>query len=434
MPVGEQSEVVCKVCRAQLGRIARARQLTDLELSILNQPKREINVNIPMHMDDGTVRIFPAFRVQYNDARGPFKGGIRFHPEVSREEVKELAFLMALKCSLVNIPFGGSKGAVRVDPRKLSEGELKRLSRAYMAEFADFLGPHRDIPAPDVNTNPKIMAWMLDEYEKIKGVKSPAAITGKPLSAGGSEGRLYSTSLGGAIVLREYLRAAGKKTKGLRVAIQGFGNVGSHLAKILHDWGFRVVAVSDSHSGIYDPKGLDTKKIVQEVWEGRKLHKVGFCGKRISNEQLLELDVDVLVPAAVENVINAKNMKKIKAGIILELANGPLTVGADEFLEKKGVVVLPDILANSGGVVVSYLEWVQNLSNHYWTEEEVNAKLEKYMTDSFREIGAERKAEKGSYRRAAYVLAVKRILQAEQSRGNIAGKSGLASWQQKALN
>lgn len=420
-PVGEQSEVVCEVCKAQLGRIARARQLTDIELTILNQPKREINVNIPMRMDDGSVKIFPSFRVQYNDARGPFKGGIRFHPEVTREEVKELAFLMALKCSLVGIPFGGAKGGIRVDPRTLSEGELERLSRAYMAQFADFLGPQRDIPAPDVNTNPKIMAWMLDEYEKIKGVKSPAAITGKPLSAGGSEGRLYSTSLGGAIVLREYLKSAGKKARGKSVAIQGFGNVGSHLARILDEWGFKVVAVSDSHGAIYNAKGLDIPKILKAASAGRKVHETGF-GARIPNEKLLELDVDVLVPAAVENVINEKNMRKIRARTILEMANGPLTVGADEFLEKKGVAVLPDILANSGGVVVSYLEWAQNLSNSHWSEKEVNARLEKYMTDSLREIESERKAEKGPYRRAAYVLAVKRILQAEEGHGNVARK------------
>ncbi len=424
-PVEEQSEVVCEVCKAQLGRIARARQLTELELSILNQPKREINVNIPMRMDDGRVRIFPSFRVQYNDARGPFKGGIRFHPEVTRDEVKELAFLMALKCSLIGIPFGGAKGGIRVDPRALSEGELERLSRTYMREFAEFIGPHKDIPAPDVNTNPKIMAWMLDEYEKIKGVKSPAVITGKPLSAGGSEGRLYSTSLGGAIVLREYFKGAGKKSKGLTVAIQGFGNVGSHLARILGEWGLKVVAVSDSHGAVYSAKGLDIPKILKETAKGRKVHEIGI-GSRIPNEKLLELDVDILVPAAVENVINEKNMKKIRAGIILEMANGPLTVEADEFLEKKGVVVLPDILANSGGVVVSYLEWVQNLSNHYWSEKEVNKRLEKYMTDSLREIEAKKKAEKGSYRRAAYVLAVKRILQAEEGRGNVVKKKNPA--------
>ncbi len=423
-PIDEQSEVVCAVCRAQLGRIARARQLTGLELSILNQPKRDININIPLRLDDGTVRIFPSFRVQYNDALGPFKGGIRFHPKVTRDEVKELAFLMALKCSLTGIPFGGAKGGVRVDPKKLSEGELERLSRAYMAEYADFIGPHRDIPAPDVNTNPKIMEWMLNEYEKIKGVKSPAAITGKPLSKGGSEGRLYSTSLGGAIVLREYLKAAGKNGRGLTVAIQGFGNVGSHLARILHGWGFKVVAVSDSHSGIYGPEGLEVKNILQESWSGKKLHQIMAGGKKISNDSLLGLDVDVLVPAAVENVINAQNMKKIRAGIILEMANGPLTVEADRHLEKRGVVVLPDILANSGGVVVSYFEWLQNLANSHWTEKEVDAKLEKYMADSFHEIEKERKAENVPYRRAAYVLAVKRILQAEENRGNAAGKKG----------
>ncbi len=423
-PMQEHSEVVCEVCRAQLGKIARARQLTDLELSILNQPKREININIPLRMDDGSVRIFPSYRVQYNDSRGPFKGGIRFHPNVKRDEVKELAFLMALKCSLTGIPFGGGKGGVKVDPKQLSERELQRLSRAYIREYADFIGPFKDIPAPDVNTNPKIIGWMLDEYEKIKGVKAPAVITGKPLALGGSEGRLYSTSLGGAIVLREYLKTIGKNGKDVTVAIQGFGNVGSHLAKILHDWGFKIVAVSDSHGGVYNPKGIDTKKILDEAWSGKKLHQAVSHGKAITNEELLELDVEVLVPAAVENVINSINMKKIRARVILEMANGPLTVEADEHLEKNGTMVLPDILANSGGVVVSYFEWVQNLSGHYWSEEEVNAKLEHYMVEAFRETEAERKTEGDSYRRAAYVLAVKRILQAEEDRGNVVRKNG----------
>lgn len=416
----EQSEVVCEVCKIQLGKIARAKQLTDFELFILNQPKREININIPLRMDDGSVRIFPSYRVQYNDARGPCKGGIRFHQDVTRSEVKELAFLMSLKCALLSLPFGGGKGGVKVNPKELSEKELERLSRSYIREYADFIGPHKDIPAPDVNTNQKIMGWMLDEYEKIKGRKTPGVITGKPLSLGGSLGRLYSTSLGGAIILREYLKTIGKNGKGVGVAIQGFGNVGSHMARILHEWGFTVVAVSDSHGGIYAKKGLDVKKLLKETGSGKKVHEA-HEGKKISNEELLELDVDVLIPCAVENVVNERNMKKIKARVILEMANGPLTVDADEYLEKKAVI-LPDILANSGGVVVSYFEWVQNLANNYWSEEDVNSRLEQYMTRAFRETHAEKQVEGGSFRRAAYVLAAKRILQAEEDRGNVVRK------------
>src|SRR3989344_5643847 len=357
----EKSEVVCEVCKLQLDKIAEARHLTELELKVLNQPKRVININIPIIMDDGSTRIFPAYRVQYNDARGPTKGGIRFHPKVNKKEINELAFLMSLKCALVDIPLGGGKGGVQVNPRELSEGELQRLSRAYIREFAPFIGPDRDIPAPDVNTNPKVMGWMLDEYEKITGKKAPGVITGKPLTIGGSKGRLYSTSLGGAIILGEYMKSAGKGGKGTTVAIQGFGNVGSHLARILDEWGYKIVAVSDSKGGIYNKSGLDVKKLVKEN-DGKNVQEIGG-GEKISNEELLELGVDVVVPAAIENVINIKNMKNIRAKIVLEMANGPVTTGADDYLEEKGVVVLPDILANSGGVVVSYLEWVQNQCN-----------------------------------------------------------------------
>ncbi len=416
----EKSEVVCEVCKLQLDKIAEARHLTELELKVLNQPKRVININIPIIMDDGSTRIFPAYRVQYNDARGPTKGGIRFHPKVNKKEINELAFLMSLKCALVDIPLSGGKGGVQVNPRELSEGELQRLSRAYIREFAPFIGPDRDIPAPDVNTNPKVMGWMLDEYEKITGKKAPGAITGKPLTIGGSRGRLYSTSLGGAIILGEYMKSAGKGGKGTTVAIQGFGNVGSHLARILDEWGYKIVAVSDSKGGIYNKSGLDVKKLVKEN-DGKNVQEIGG-GEKISNEELLELGVDVVVPAAIENVINIKNMKNIRAKIVLEMANGPVTTGADDYLEEKGVVVLPDILANSGGVVVSYLEWVQNQCNYYWKEDEVNRKLEEYMGHAFAETEKVRAEAKGSYRRAAYIVAIKRILKAEEDRGIIVKK------------
>ncbi len=418
----EKSEVVCEVCRIQLGKIAQVKHLTDMELFILNQPKRTININIPLIMNDGTVRVFPSYRVQYNDARGPTKGGIRFHPKVSMEEVKELAFLMTLKCAVANIPFGGAKGGIKVDPKELTESELQRLSRAYIREYADFIGPHKDIPAPDVNTNPKIMGWMLDEFEKVKGVKAPGVITGKPLSIGGSEGRSYSTSLGGALTLRAYLKSTGRKEPGTRVAIQGFGNVGSNLARILDEWGYKVVAVSDSKGGVHDESGLDVKSLLAESEKGMRVQDHEH-GKKISNEEIVELAVDVVVPAAVENVINAKNVKNVKARIILEMANGPVTAEADDFFEKNNFVVLPDILANSGGVIVSYFEWVQNLSNLYWSEQEVNKKLEEYMSAAFTEIEKIRKDEHTSYRKAAYILAVKRILQAEEDRGRVKRKN-----------
>lgn len=419
----EKSEVVCEVCRIHLGKIAKVKHLTDMELLILNQPKRVININIPFIMNDGSVRVFPSYRVQYNDARGPTKGGIRFSPSVNMEEVKELAFLMALKCAVANIPFGGAKGGIKVDPKELTEGEIQRLSRAYIREYADLIGPDKDIPAPDLNTNPKIMGWMLDEYEKIKGIKAPGAITGKPVSMGGSKGRIYSTSLGGAIVLRHYLKLSGRKETGTSVAIQGFGNVGSHLAKILDEWGYRIVAVSDSKGGIYAPKGLNVKNVLAETEKGKRVHEA-HAGKKISNEELLELPVDVIVPAAVENVLNSRNMKKVRARTILEMANGPITVEADDYFEKHGIVVLPDILANSGGVVVSYFEWVQNLSNHYWSERKVNEKLESYMANAFSDIEQLRREDGTTYRKAAYVLAVKRILEAEETRGRIKRKNG----------
>src|SRR3989344_184144 len=422
MPLQEHNEVVCELCRVQLGKIAEVKELTDLELLILNQPKRVINMNISLRMDDGSIKIFPSFRIQYNDARGPTKGGIRFHPEVNMEEVKELAFLMSLKCALVDIPFGGAKGGIKVDPKDLSDGELERLSRKYIREFADFIGPTKDIPAPDVNTNPKIMGWMLDEFEKVKGEKSPGVITGKPLSLGGSKGRIYSTSLGGAFVLREYLKSVKKNAKRLTVAIHGFGNVGSHLAKILDEWGCKIIAIADSKGAIYDAKGLDVKNLLENDLQGKKVQQSGL-GKNISGDELLELDVDVLVPAAIENVINAKNMGKIKAKVILELANGPITAEADDYFESKKSIVLPDILANSGGVIVSYFEWLQNISNYYWSEEKGNEMLEEYMVRAFDSVEKTRKSENSSYRKAAYILAVKRILQAEADRGNVVKKS-----------
>ena len=419
----EKSGVVCEVCKIQLDKVAQTKRLTNTELYILNQPKRVIQINIPLRMDDGKVRIFPAYRVQYNDARGPTKGGIRFHPDVNLEEVKELAFLMALKCAVVDIPLGGAKGGITVDPDKLSNAELERLSRAYIRDFSNFIGPDVDIPAPDVNTNPQIMAWMLDEYERQVNKKAPAVITGKPIQLGGSFGRVSSTSLGGAIVLREYMKSAKKKEKGTSVAIQGFGNVGSYMVKILGDWGYKIVAVSDSRGGVYDSKGLDTKKLMKIAESGKKI-KDYEGGKKISNEALLELDVDVLVPAAIEDQINSGNEKNIKARIILEMANGPVTTEADDCLEKKGTVIIPDILANSGGVVVSFFEWVQNREGQRWHEDKVVKRLENYMVEAFMNVMEAKAEENSSMRKAAYILAIKRILDAEELRGGLSRNNG----------
>jgi glutamate dehydrogenase/leucine dehydrogenase len=387
-------------------------------MALLLSPKRIIQVNFPVKMDSGKTKRFNGYRVQYNDARGPTKGGIRFHPKVDLGEVKSLAFWMALKCSVVGIPYGGAKGGVEVDPKSLSTKELEMLSRAYIKSIHENVGPTKDVPAPDVYTTPQIMAWMLDEYEKIKGEHSPGLITGKPLELGGSQGRGFSTSQGGAIVLREYMKMKGFEPENTTVAIQGFGNAGSFMAKILHEWGYKVVAVSDSKSGLYNEHGLNIPAILEHKKKTDSL--AGFSNaKQITNPELLELNVDVLVPAALENQITKENADKIRAKVIVELANGPISPEADTLLEKKNIPVWPDILANAGGVTVSYFEWVQNLYGYYWTEEEVLEKLEKIMVNSFKEVYETAEKYKTTFRNGAYILAINRILTAERLRGNL---------------
>ena len=420
MHSSEPSPAVCKTCNIQLLKVARELKIPYENLAILEQPKRVINVNFPVRMDNGKVRVFNGYRVQYSNARGPTKGGLRFHQQVDLNEVTLLAFLMSLKCAVVDIPYGGAKGGVIVDPKQISKAELEKVSRAFIAEIAPFIGPDQDIPAPDVNTTPEIMAWMLDEYEKIVQRKAPGVITGKPLEAGGSKGRMYSTSLGGVFVLREYMKNT-KMSKDIKIAIQGFGNVGYHLARILHEWKFCVVAVSDSKGAIYDSKGLDIPKVNLHKEKNDTLK--GFSGaKYISNEELLELPVDVLVPAALENAIHKGNANKIKAKVVLELANAPVTPEADDILNKRKIPVIPDILANSGGVAVSYLEWVQNLQNYYWEEEDVNNRLEKLMVKAFDDVYNFATKEKTSFRTSAYGLAINRILKAEEIKGHISLK------------
>jgi glutamate dehydrogenase/leucine dehydrogenase len=413
-------QTVCEVCAIELDRITEVAALTEQDLELLRQPRRRTNANVPVRMDDGSIEVFPSFRVQYNDARGPMKGGIRFHPGVDESEVDELAFLMTLKCAVVDIPFGGAKGGVQVDPAELSTGELERLSRAYIAEFHDLIGPQTDVPAPDVNTDEQIMAWMRDEYEQIAGEQTPGVITGKPPSLGGSNGRKTATSLGGAEILDAFVETVDIGGDSPDVAIQGLGNVGSHLARFLHDRGYNVVAVSDVDGGLYEGSGLPIPELLERY--GDEDDRFGVAGTEISNAELLTLDVDVLIPAAIENQITERNMAEIRADAVLEMANGPTTPTADEHLSERGVPIVPDILANAGGVTVSYFEWVQNTTNEYWTTDRVQQKLRSQMRTAFEAV-AERKREQdgeatSTWRQAAYTRAVDAVLQAEAYRSN----------------
>ena len=414
------TETLCDVCTTELDRVSKVGRLADRELDLLRQPKRRINVNIPIRMDDGSVEVFPSFRIQYNTARGPTKGGIRYHPSVNADEVDELAFLMSLKCAVANIPFGGAKGGIQVDPSRLSEGELERLSRAYIKEYHRNIGPETDIPAPDVNTDGRIMAWMRDEYESITGGQAPGVITGKPVELGGSEGREYATSLGGAVILDEFVNEVGMTREGTTVAVQGFGNVGSYLAKFLHERGYDVVAVSNVDGGIHDSSGIDMPALFDAYESSDDLFEFGAA--EITNADLLTLDVDVLIPAAIENQITEANVAEVQADAVLEMANGPTTSRADEHLTERGIPVIPDILANAGGVTASYFEWVQNTTNEYWTEERVREKLATQLREAFADLREIKAASETTHtwREAAYTRAVESVLQAEAYRGNIA--------------
>ncbi|MBI2558770.1 Glu/Leu/Phe/Val dehydrogenase [Candidatus Woesearchaeota archaeon] len=413
-----EKDNVCIDCYNQIDKVANILKLGQAELDVLTIPKRILTFSYPVRLDSGDLRYFTGYRVQFNDARGPTKGGIRFHPEVNLEEIKTLAFLMTLKCAVVNLPYGGAKGGVTIDPKRFSDYELERISRGYIRETYNFIGPNIDIPAPDVNTDAKIMAWMLDEYEKLEGRHTPAAITGKPIALLGSKARDFSTSMGGAYVLSEFAGTLNMKPSDTSVAVQGFGNVGMNIARILHEWGYKVIAVSDSKSGIYDSKGLDIKDVISHKDKTGKVEK--FRGaKDISNEELLELKTDILVPAALEDQITKKNADKIKAKIVLEMANRPITPEADDILLGKKIVVIPDVLANAGGVVVSYFEWVQNSQNYYWSEKVVLERLKTYMTDAVREMSKVCADFKCDIRTALYINAVKKILEAEKLRGNL---------------
>lgn len=391
-------------------------QLDDGLRAILSTPKRILTVSIPVRMDDGSYEVFIGHRVAHNMSRGPAKGGIRFHPDVTIDEVKALASWMTWKCACLDLPFGGGKGGVVVDPRRLSIHERERLTRRYTSEILPLIGPDQDIPAPDVYTDPQIMAWIMDTYSMTKGTTSLGVVTGKPLALGGSKGRDKATARGVQVVLREACKARKLSIKGAEVAIQGFGNAGGHLATLLHEEGARIVAVSDSKGGVHDPKGLDPVKLLAHKAGGKSL-KTFPSGKPITNKQLLELPVDILVPAALENQITANNASRIRAKIIAEAANGPTTPLADEILFRRGRTVIPDILANAGGVTVSYFEWVQDFSSFFWNEDVVDLHLESYMTRAYRSVAETAAKYKCSLRGGAYVLAVDRVSEATRVRG-----------------
>lgn len=392
--------------------------LSPAELAILSRPRRSFTVNFPVKLSSGRTRLFLGHRVQYNDARGPAKGGIRFHPEMDLEHTSEYAFLMALKCAVVNIPFGGAKGGVAVDPLELDRNDLELVTRGYIRAIADFIGPFKDIPAPDVYTDEKIMAWVLDEYERITRAHVPAVVTGKPPELGGIPARRFSTALGGIHVLEQALQEQGKNPRDIRVAVQGFGNVGENTAVLLFERGYRVVAVSDVSGGILDGNGLDIAAVSEH--KKRTGSVSGFPGaQQITNEELLLAECEVLVPAALSNQIQESNAGSIRAGIVLELANAPTTAGADDLLYERDVLVIPDILANAGGVVVSYFEWSQNLTGETWPEEKVLARLKETMTTAFSDVHEHCRETRCRMRTAAYELAVQRILHAERLRGNL---------------
>jgi len=396
-----------------------AAKLLDLEPGmrrILTKPSRQIIFSIPFQRDNGELEVFTGYRVQYNFARGPAKGGIRYHPGVTLDEVTALAFWMTWKCAVVDLPFGGGKGGVTCDPSTLSLGELERITRRYAAELVEVMGPDKDIPAPDVNTTPQIMAWIMDTFSMQKGYSIPGVCTGKPISCGGSLGRDKATARGFLYVVDEAMREIGVHTIGARVAIQGFGNAGLHAAELMSAAGYSIVAVSDSKGGVANPRGLDVNGLIAYKQETGSV--VGFRGgERIANREVLEYPCDVLVPAALEKVITAQNAPRIQAKIVAEAANGPTLPEADEILFDRNIMILPDILANAGGVTVSYFEWVQDLQENFWEEEEINERLRKKMVRAFKETLEQARRRKVNMRRGAYCVAIERVAEATQMRG-----------------
>lgn len=382
---------------------------------LLKEPVRMLTVKIPVRMDDGTVKIFTGYRAQHNDAVGPTKGGVRFHPDVTENEVKALSIWMTLKCGIVNLPYGGGKGGIICDPRKMSFRELENLSRGYVRAISQIVGPTKDIPAPDMFTNSQIMAWMMDEYSRIDEFNSPGFITGKPLVLGGSHGRESATAKGVTICIREAARKKGIDLKGARVVIQGFGNAGSFLAKFMHDAGAKVIGISDAYGALHDPEGLDIDYLLDRRDSFGTV--TTLFKNTITNKELLELDCDILVPAAIENQITEENAHNIQAKIVVEAANGPTTLEATEILTNRGILLVPDVLASAGGVTVSYFEWVQNNQGYYWTEEEVEEKLEKVLVQSFNTVYNTSRSRRVNMRLAAYMIGVRRVAEASRFRG-----------------
>ena len=404
------------IAKEQLRRVAELFGVDPNLVNVLQECKKAVVVSVPVTMDDGSIQALEGYRVTHNIARGPSKGGIRYHPDVELDEVKALAMWMTWKCALMGIPFGGAKGGIRVDPKQLSPAELQRMTRRYTSEIINEIGPEKDIPAPDVGTNASVMAWIFDTYSMNKGHSVLGVVTGKPLNVGGSLGRLEATAHGALYCIQEAVRKREMRMDDLRVAVQGFGNVGSFLARFLAEQGATVIAVSDSRGGIYNEAGLDMAAVLAHKQETGALE--GLRGaESITNEELLVLDCDVLAPCALEQVITSSNADQVKAKMIAEGANGPVTPAADEILDDRGVLILPDVLANAGGVVVSYFEWVQGLQEYFWKEDEINSKLRDITTRAFNETWRTTEERKTSMRLAAYGLAVRRVADATITRG-----------------
>jgi glutamate dehydrogenase (NAD(P)+) len=405
-----------EIAREQLRLVAKAFSIDDNLVRVLSRCKKAVTVSIPVTMDDGSIEVFEGYRVTHNVARGPSKGGIRYHPDVILDEIKALSMWMTWKCALMGIPFGGAKGGVKCDPKKLSLRELEGMTRRYTSEIINEIGPEKDIPAPDVGTSPREMAWIFDTYSMNKGHSVLGVVTGKPLTIGGSLGRLEATARGGVYCTLEAIGKLGLSVGDLTVVVQGFGNVGSYYALFMHQQGAKVIAVSDSGGGVYNPGGIDIRSAIAHKQERGTLNGLGGV-EQISNEDLLLLQCDVLAPCGLEQVITEANADKIKTRIVCEGANGPTTPAADEILEERGIFVLPDVLANAGGVVVSYFEWVQGLQEYFWKEDEINAKLKEIVDKAFEETWHIHTSRDVSMRLAAYGLAVQRVAEATTTRG-----------------
>ena len=405
-----------EMARRQLDEVAEKIHLDPNIHRVLRDVRRCVELSFPVKMDDGTIRMFTGYRAQHNTSRGPAKGGLRFHPDVTADEVKALAMWMTWKCAAVGIPYGGAKGGVVCEPRKLSLGELERLTRRYASELIPIIGPERDIPAPDMNTNAQIMAWIMDTYSMNHGYCVPGVVTGKPVSIGGTLGRTMATGQGGVYVLQRALKRIRKRLRQAKIVVQGFGSAGGSFAELVAKAGGKVIAVSDQSGGVYNPKGLDVEELqAHKRYDNTVTDFAG--GERISNADLLACPCDVLVPAAMENLITSANAAAVRAKMVLELANGPTTPDADAILADKGIVVVPDIVANAGGVTVSYFEWVQDIQSYFWGEKEVNEKLDQIMTRTYDAVDALALQKNESLRTAAYMLAVSRVAEATITRG-----------------